>query len=145
MLYNKFDCFLCFLKSFCTFPLLTLFPLFLNSGLRYCLYGAFLRLQWLTAALHEFMYRPMNSDQTFLMAHDYPCDLQQVLLHRRNFDVEHAPFRLSFHLICDKECSETSIYVQLHFCHLLREVSIPRMTADRRFSVGQFYFLHQLD
>ena len=33
----------------------------------------------------------------YLMADDYPCDLQQVLLHQRNF--EQAPFRLSFYLI----------------------------------------------
>ena len=70
---------------------------------------------------------------------------KQVLLHHRNFDVEHAPFRLSFHLIWGQGYSESSIYIQLHFCHLLRGASIPWATADHRLSVGWCYFLHQLD
>ena len=75
---------------------------------------------------------------TYLMADDYPFNLDQVLLHRRNFDVEHVPFWLSFHLIWDQVCSETSIYIQLHFRCLLRGVSIPWMTADHHPSV--FFF-----
>ena len=63
----------------------------------------------------EWLLHHINS-----MADDYPCDLQQVLLHRRNFDVEHAPFRLSFNLIWDQVCSETSIYIQLHFFHFFK-------------------------
>ena len=55
------------------------------------------------------------------------CTIVTLTLSRHHF---------GYHSIWFQVCSETLIYIQLHFCNLLRGVSISWTTANHRLSVG---------